>query len=85
MVKNNLAWARDLRDKHDEDITRFVVKNSAEGDELVFDLQNFRYQQRAYGGITPRTRRILLKHPIERTAPELQLLRVSPKGTSQDL
>jgi len=77
MVKNNLAWAREIRDKHDEDTTKFVVRNSGldDGEALVFDLNNFRFQQRSYGGLTSRARRILLKHPIERSDAELQLLR----------
>jgi len=75
MVKNNLAWAREIRDKHDEDTTRFVVNNHDDGETLVFDLNNFRFHQRSYGGLTPRARRILLKHPIERSESELQTLR----------
>jgi len=76
MVKNNLAWAREIRDKHDEDTTKFVVRNSLDdGETLVFDLNNFRFHQRSYGGLTARARRILLKHPIERSDTELQILR----------
>ncbi len=78
MIKTNLAWTKELQSKKD-DGSAFVVNSHGKNpkDTLVFDLSLFRAKDRSYGGLTTRTRRILMKHPLDRSKEELHVLRVS--------
>ena len=81
MVRTNLQWARDMHDKHDEETT-FVVKNVGDPNEpLTFNVANFKVSHKTYGGLSNRVRRILTKHPLERSNSDLIVLMVRGGGS----
>ena len=74
MIKMNIAWAKDMNEKQeDENTDAFVVK--ATDKTLVFDKEIYKVKARSYGGLSNRARRILVKAPIERTTDELMMLK----------
>ena len=77
MIKTNLAWTREQEEKPEQSgqDNTFVVKDKENA--LVFDVNAFKAASTGYGGLHPKARRILQKHPIDRSDEELHVLKVS--------